>query len=35
VKEDTGWVRLSVGAVSMADIERGLPLLQKAVESVS
>jgi len=35
VNEDTGWVRLSVGAVSMADIERGLPLLQKAVESVS
>ena len=35
VKEDTGWVRLSVGAVSMADIERGLPLLRKAVESVS
>jgi len=35
VKEDTGWVRLSVGAVSMADIERGLPLLRQAVESVS
>ena len=35
VKEDTGWVRLSVGAVSMADIERGLPLLRQAVDSVS
>jgi len=28
VKEDTGWVRLSVGAVSMADIERVLPILK-------
>ncbi len=35
VKEDTGWVRLSAGAVSMADIERGLPLLRQAVEAVS
>jgi aspartate aminotransferase len=35
VKEDTGWVRLSVGAVSMTDIERGLPLLRQAVEAVS
>src|SRR5262245_55110478 len=35
VMEDTGWLRLSVGAVSMADIERGLPLLRQAVESVA
>jgi aspartate aminotransferase len=35
VKEDTGWFRLSVGAVSMADIERVLPALREAVTSVS
>ena len=35
VKEDTGWVRLSVGAVSMADIERVLPVLKEAVQAVS
>jgi aspartate aminotransferase len=35
VKEDTGWVRLSVGAVSMADIERVLPVLREAVKAVS
>ena len=35
VKEDTGWVRLSVGAVSLADIERVLPKLREAVSSVS
>ena len=35
VKEDTGWFRLSAGAVSMADIERVLPLLRDAVKTVS
>jgi aspartate aminotransferase len=35
VKEDTGWFRLSVGAVSLADIERVLPELRKAIESVT
>ena len=35
VQEDTGWCRLSVGAVSMADIERVLPLVRQAVEAVS
>jgi aspartate aminotransferase len=35
VKEDTGWFRLSAGAVSMADIERVLPLLRDAVKGVS
>ena len=35
VKEDTGWARLSVGAVSMADIERVLPVLRGAIEAVS
>jgi aspartate aminotransferase len=35
VKEDTGWFRLSVGAVSMADIERVLPVLREAVTSVA
>jgi aspartate aminotransferase len=34
VKEDTGWMRLSVGAVSLADIERVLPLLREAVRAV-
>ena len=34
VKEDTGWFRLSVGAVSMADIERVLPQLRQAVSAV-
>ena len=29
VKEDTGWFRLSVGAVSLAEIERGLPVLRR------
>jgi aspartate aminotransferase len=33
VKDDTGWFRLSVGAVSMAEIERVLPLLREAVAS--
>jgi len=31
VKEDTGWFRLSVGAVSLAEIERVLPVLREAV----
>jgi aspartate aminotransferase len=31
VQEDTGWFRLSVGAVSMADIERVLPVLRQAI----
>ena len=35
VKEDTGWFRLSVGAVSLADTERVLPALRKAIESVT
>ena len=35
VKEDTGWFQLSAGAVSMADIERVLPLLRDAVKGVS
>ena len=34
VREDTGWFRLSVGAVSLAEIERVLPALRKAIESV-
>jgi aspartate aminotransferase len=34
VREDTGWVRLSVGAVSMADIERVLPVLREAINAV-
>src|SRR4029079_17774077 len=33
VKDDTGWFRLSVGAVSTAEIERGLPLVREAVAS--
>ena len=35
VPEDTGWFRLSVGAVSLAEIERVLPLLKQAVEAAS
>jgi aspartate aminotransferase len=35
VPEDTGWCRLSVGAVSMADIERVLPLVRQAVAAVA
>jgi aspartate aminotransferase len=35
VREDTGWFRLSVGAVSIADIERVLPALRQAISSVS
>jgi aspartate aminotransferase len=33
VKDDTGWFRLSVGAVSLGEIERVLPLLREAVAS--
>jgi aspartate aminotransferase len=32
--EEDGWFRLSVGAVSMADIETGVPRLQGAIERV-
>ena len=35
VREDTGWFRLSVGAVSMADIERVLPALRQAIHDVA
>ena len=35
VQEDTGWFRLSVGAVSMADIERVLPVLKQAIEAAA
>ena len=35
VKEDTGWFRLSVGAVSMTDIERVLPVLRQAIQQVT
>jgi aspartate aminotransferase len=35
VPEETGWFRLSVGAVSLAEIERVLPMLRQAVEAVS
>jgi len=35
VREDTGWFRLSVGAVSMADIERVLPALRQAIRAVA
>jgi aspartate aminotransferase len=32
VTEDSGWFRLSVGAVSLSDIEAALPTLAAAVE---
>jgi len=35
VREDTGWFRLSVGAVSLMDIERVLPVLKQAIQSVT
>lgn len=35
VGEETGWFRLSVGAVSLADIESALPRLERAVERVA
>jgi aspartate aminotransferase len=31
-KENTGWFRLSIGAVSMAEIEEMLPRLRQALE---
>ena len=34
VPEDTGWFRLSVGAVSVADIEAALPKVRAAVGRV-
>ena len=34
VREDTGWFRLSVGAVSMADIQQVLPALRQAIQAV-
>lgn len=33
-REDTGWFRLSVGAVSMSEIERVLPRLREAISAV-
>jgi aspartate aminotransferase len=33
-KEENGWVRLSVGAVSLEDIESGLPRLREAIKRV-
>ena len=35
LKGDTGWFRLSVGAVSMADIEQGLTRLRDVVQACS
>jgi DNA-binding transcriptional MocR family regulator len=35
VAEDSGWFRLSVGAVSLAEIERVLPVLRKAIADVA
>ena len=35
VQEDTGWFRLSVGAVSLAEIERVVPALRQAVQQVT
>jgi aspartate aminotransferase len=34
VPEDTGWFRLSAGAVSVADIEAALPKVRRALERV-
>ena len=33
-KEDEGWLRLSVGAVSIADIEAALPRLEEALRGL-
>ena len=33
VQEDSGWFRLSVGAVSLAEIERVLPILKTAIQA--
>jgi aspartate aminotransferase len=35
VPDDTGWFRLSVGAVSVADIEAALPKVRRALERVT
>jgi aspartate aminotransferase len=35
VTEDSGWFRLSAGAVSLADIEAVLPAVSKAVEAAA
>ena len=35
VREDSGWFRLSVGAVSLQDIERVLPVLRAAISATS
>ena len=35
VREDTGWFRLSVGAVSLAEIERVLPTLRQAIQTTA
>ena len=35
VPEDAGWFRLSVGAVSMAEIERVLPTLRQAIQAAA
>lgn len=34
VHEDSGWFRLSVGAVSLEEIERVLPILREAIQAV-
>jgi aspartate aminotransferase len=34
LKEETGWMRLSVGAVSLADVEGALVRLRTILESV-
>jgi aspartate aminotransferase len=33
MKEDTGWFRISVGAVSVADIAAALPRVRAVLES--
>jgi len=35
VAEDSGWFRLSVGAVSLAEIERVLPILRQAIQAAA
>ena len=34
LKDETGWFRLSVGAVSMAEIREALPRVEAALRSV-
>jgi len=34
LKEDTGWFRLSVGAVSLEDISAAWPRIKKLLDSV-